>query len=156
MAGRRMGEPAAAFRRGSLPQRIVEGRIHQHPGDRIRGEPGRREGARRGGRIEGDGPHPRPQSVELRVFGGERREIRIDLDQRHRDVGGARRHREAGGPDPGPEVDHVLAGLRRACRRQQDRIMPDPVPPPRLTQPQGSAQHRILAQCAQTLLNQAP
>ena len=44
---------------------------------------------------------------------GQRRELRIDLDQRHRRARDARGQRQAGGADAGAEIDDRVAGARR-------------------------------------------
>ena len=68
---------------------------------------------------------------------------RIDLDQRDVDAGDARGERQSGRAHARAEIDRALACARRARRRQQNRVVADPVPAPRLREPQPAAEHGI-------------
>ena len=56
----------------------------------------------------------------------------------------ARRQRKPGRADAGAEIDDLVAGARRTCRRQQDRVVAEAMSARRLQQPQPAAEHGVL------------
>jgi hypothetical protein len=139
-----MGETAATVGGDSLPRRIIERRIHEDVGNRLRSQSGSREGPRRCCDVEDRRPHPRIQSVELRVLRCKPRQLRIDLDQHDLGAFDAKGQRQPCRADAGPEVDRAFAHAHRTCRREQNCVMAHSVAPFRLLEPQPAAERGIL------------
>jgi hypothetical protein len=102
-------KPPPPVRRQPLALVVMERRIHQHAHRGFHAEAGGHERARRRRDIERDRSHALGEAVAPRILGSEPRELRIDLDQRDRESGDARREREPGRADAGPEIDGEVA-----------------------------------------------
>ena len=85
------------------------------------------------------------ETVARRVLARERRQRRIDLDQRDGEAVDAPRQRQSGGADAGAEIDRVIAGARGGRRREQDGVMADAMAAQRLAQHQPAAEDGVLA-----------
>ena len=94
--------------------------------------------------------HTRRETVALDVLGRERRERRIDFDERHIEAFDAAREREPRGPDAGAKFDGAFAGARRHRGRQKDRVMAEAMAAPRLAQHEPAAEDSVLAALAES------
>ena len=146
---------AANARRGGAHRarpaalRIVERRVHQHDVAACRGETG-------GARIPPGAPRRRARRASTRparplraafsrASAARRASISTSVT---RTPGHPRRQREAGGTDPGAEVDDAVAGARRRRRREQDGVVAEAVAAARLEQAQPAAERRIVGECS--------
>ena len=139
-----MRQPPARIGRDVLAARVVERRIHQHPVDAGRHQPGGVERLH----ILGVGlkrPHPVVQPVEPRVLGSQRAQHRVDLDQRDMQAADAHGEREASAADAGAEIDRLLTRVSAGGGGEQDRIVADTMTAQRLAQPQPAAEHGVFA-----------
>jgi hypothetical protein len=107
-------------------------------------KPCRGEGARRRRDVEGNGTHAAGEIVELRVLPRQRRQRRIDLDQRHRRAGDAGGERKARTADARAEIDDAIAGARWTGCCQQDRVVAHTMAALGLPQAQTAAKHRVV------------
>ena len=138
-----MGAGAARVGRGA---RRVSGEVGRIDDDEI-GRFVDQSGGAAALRIErvGDDDFGAPnQAVERRVFLGQRREQRVDFDQR----AGRRRptlqQRQTDRADPGADVDEPGDRRSRRCG-EQDRVEPDAMTVARLSQPQSAVEDRVEA-----------
>ena len=93
-----MGPPATRVRGYILASRVVEGRVHQHAINCVRGKPTRLQCIYIFG-IESERTHPVIQPIESRIVRRERAQVCVDLDKRNFQSGNTRREREAGRAD---------------------------------------------------------
>ncbi len=139
-----MGQPAPRIGRDVQAAGVVEGRIHQHVIGTAGAEPG---GGQRLNvfRIGDDRPHPAIKTVQRGIAGRQRRQRRIDLNQRDRHAVDTPGQRQPGAADAGAEIDRMIAcsGVHR--RRQQHGIVSNAVPAQRLTQAQAAAEDGVFA-----------
>jgi hypothetical protein len=146
-----MREATCRNRRDILSRRIVEGRIHQHMGDTFAREPGARKVLRWSIHVERCDRHPVGETIVRGVAAREFRQRRVHLDQHDLESRHALRQREARSSDPRAEFnrDASQCGIHRGG--EQDRVMAEAMPAPRLAQHQPAAKNRVLGGCGDVI-----
>jgi hypothetical protein len=81
------------------------------------------------------GTHAIGKAVASRIFLGELRKPRIDLDQAYREPRNSRCERNSRSADTGPQFKDALPSRGTHGTGEQNRIVPKTMPTPRLQQP---------------------